>query len=131
MNHEFYVNKEYKRLMEKWTVPLQRKQIKKEKKLLNPIIPAEDQDEVLYVHNPEEGIVIPPVQEQVFAVIRVKGLQYKVTKDDRVMCELLPFEVGSQISLDEVLMIGTKDYTTIGRPVVSKAHVLATVEETS
>jgi large subunit ribosomal protein L21 len=50
---------------------------------------------VLYVHNPEEGITLPPHPEKIFAVIRVKGLQYKVTKDDRVMCELLEdFEVG-------------------------------------
>lgn len=47
------------------------------------------------------------------------------------MCEKLDFEVGHQLELDEVLLIGTKDYTTIGRPVVQKAKVLATVEETS
>lgn len=47
------------------------------------------------------------------------------------MCELLPFEAGQQIELDEVLLVGTQDYTTIGRPVVEKAKVLATVEETS
>jgi large subunit ribosomal protein L21 len=47
------------------------------------------------------------------------------------MCELLPFEIGQQIELEEVLMIGTTDYTTIGRPFVEKAKVLATLEETS
>lgn len=61
----------------------------------------------------------------------MKGLQYKVVKDDRVMCEQLDFEVGSQIELEEVLLIGTKDYTCVGRPSVSKARVFATVEETS
>jgi Ribosomal prokaryotic L21 protein len=131
MNHEYYVNKEYKRLMEQWTIPLQRKLIKKEKKLQNPVVPAEEQDEVLYVHNPDQGIALPPSPDQIFAVIRVKGLQYKVTKDDRVMCELLEFDVGSQIELDEVLMIGTQDYTCLGRPTVTKARVFATVEETS
>jgi large subunit ribosomal protein L21 len=63
--------------------------------------------------------------------MRVHGIQFKVTKDDRVMCEKLDFEVGQQIEIDDVLLIGTKDYTCIGRPNVTKARVLATVEETS
>jgi large subunit ribosomal protein L21 len=54
-----------------------------------------------------------------------------VVKDDRVRCEKLPFEVGQQIELDDVLLIGTKDYTCIGRPVVQSAKVLATIEEES
>jgi large subunit ribosomal protein L21 len=84
------------------------------------------------VHNVQEGITLPPNPDQVFAVVRVKGLQYKVSKDDRVMCELLEdFEVGAQIELEDVLLVGTKDYTCVGRPVVSKARVFATVEETS
>lgn len=45
------------------------------------------------------------------------------------MAEKLDFEVGSQIELDEVLLVGTQDYTCVGRPTVSKAKVFATVEE--
>ena len=45
------------------------------------------------------------------------------------MVEQIPYEVGTQICIDEVLMIGTKDYTAIGRPKVSAAKVFATVEE--
>ena len=52
-------------------------------------------------------------------------------KDDRIMCEKLPFEMGQQIKIEEVLLLGTKDYTTIGRPRVHKAEVYATVEEHS
>ena len=33
MHHEYYVNKEYKRLMDKWQKPLQKKLIKRERKL--------------------------------------------------------------------------------------------------
>ncbi len=47
------------------------------------------------------------------------------------MCEKLPFEVGEQIELEEVLLVGTKDYTCIGRPTIKKARVLATIEEQS
>ena len=131
MNHEFYVNKEYKRIMDQWRVPLLRKQIKREKRLLNPVTEKEEQEEVLYVHQPEEGIVLPPNPEQIFAVVRVKGLQYKVTKDDRVMCEQLPYDVGTQLELEDVLLVGTQDYTCVGRPTVTSAKVFATVEETS
>ena len=45
-------------------------------------------------------------------------MQYKVAKDDRVMCEKMPFDAGQQIELEEILMVGTQDYTTIGRPLV-------------
>lgn len=131
ISHEYYVNKEYKRLMDQWQVPLLRKQIKREKRLQNPVQPQPEADEVLYVHNPEEGVALPPNPEKVFAVVRVKGLQYKVAKDDRVMVELLDHEVGTQLALEDVLMVGTQDYTCIGRPAVKKAHVLVTVEETS
>ena len=80
----------------------------------------------------QEGITLPANPEGIFAVMRVKGLQYKVTKDDRVMCELLEdFEVGTQLELEDVLLVGTKDYTCVGRPVVKRAKVFATVEETS
>jgi hypothetical protein len=48
------------------------------------------------VHHPEEGITLPPSPDEIFAVIRIKGMQYKVAKDDRVMSELLEdFEVGT------------------------------------
>jgi hypothetical protein len=73
-----------------------KKQLKKERSELNPMVPIEDAaEDALYVHDAEEGVKIPPNPIETFAVIRVKGLQYKVTKDDRVMVEKLDeFEVG-------------------------------------
>lgn len=47
------------------------------------------------------------------------------------MVEKLDFDVGTQIELEDILLVGTSDYTCVGRPNVSKAKVLATVEETS
>ena len=64
-----------------------------------------------------------------FAVLKIYNMQYKVTKDDRVMVEKLEYDVGQQIEFEEVLLVGTKDYTCIGRPTVKKAKILATVEE--
>ena len=107
-----------------------RKQIRKQKRIENPVIPAEeDPASSLYVHNAEQGLQVPPNPNDMFAVLRVKGLQYKVSKDDRVMVEKLDFEVGTQVEFDEVLLVGTKDYTAVGRPVVESAKILATIEE--
>ena len=87
----------------------------------------------MVVHDPEQGVTLPVEPTGIYAVIRVKGIQHKVMKDDRVMTEILArdVEIGSQICIDDVLLVGTRDYTAIGRPTVSKAKVYATVEEIS
>jgi len=54
----------------------------------------ESSEPLIYLHNPEEGIELPPNPQGIFAVVRIKGLQYKVTKDDRVMVEKLEIDVG-------------------------------------
>ncbi len=68
-----------------------------------------------------------------FAVVQIGALQYKVgsvpyfvkvTKDDILLCDKLPYEVGQQIAFDKVLLVGTKDYTSVGRPYVKAAKVL-------
>lgn len=89
ITHEYYVNKEYKRIMDKWQKPLLRKQLKRERLSQTPVAPREEEPEVLYAHKPEEGITLPAHPDGIFAVVRVKGLQYKVARDDRVMVELL------------------------------------------
>ena len=65
--------------------------------------------------------------------MNVKGTQFKVTKDDKVIVEDLgrDFIVGQQLVFDDILLVGTKDYTTVGRPSVAGARVFATLEEIS
>ena len=75
LSHEFYVNKEYQRLTDQWKKPLQRKQIRKQRKLENPVLPVEeDPTSSLYVHNAEQGMQLPPNPNDIFAVMRIKGL---------------------------------------------------------
>ena len=57
------------------------------------------------------------------AVIQTGGKQYKVAKDDVIRVEKLAGEAGSEIILDQVLMVGDQ----IGAPVVAGATVTATV----
>jgi large subunit ribosomal protein L21 len=58
-----------------------------------------------------------------FAVIQTGGKQYKVAKDDVIRVEKLPAEAGSEVVLDQVLLVGDK----IGAPLVGGATVKATV----
>ena len=62
-----------------------------------------------------------------YAVIRTGGKQYRVSPGDSIEVEKLPFEVGEQIELDQVLLVANGSGTTIGRPVVDGARVRATV----
>ena len=65
-----------------------------------------------------------------FAVVKLSGTQYKVTLDDVVTTHKIKgVKVGEKVEIDEVLLIGTRDQTTVGRPLIPNAKVIATVEE--
>ena len=62
-----------------------------------------------------------------YAVIRTGGKQYRVAHEDVVQVERVAAEVGSQVDLDEVLMLGDGAGTTVGTPLVDGARVVAQV----
>ena len=62
-----------------------------------------------------------------YAVIKTGGKQYRVSPGDSVDVEKLPYEVGEQIELAEVLVVAKDKGATIGRPLVEGAKVKATV----
>jgi large subunit ribosomal protein L21 len=62
-----------------------------------------------------------------YAVIRTGGKQYKVSAGEKLKIESIQAEVGSQIVLDEVLMVADGDKIITGSPLVSGAAVKATV----
>ena len=62
-----------------------------------------------------------------YAVIETGGKQYKVSVGQKLNVEKLEGEVGSQVTLEKVLMVGG-DETKIGRPVLDGAAVTATIE---
>ena len=57
-----------------------------------------------------------------YAVVRTGGKQYKVTKDTVLTVESLAGDVGSKLTLAEVLLIGG-DSPKIGAPLVSGASI--------
>ncbi len=62
-----------------------------------------------------------------YAVIKTGGKQYRVQAGEKLKIEQIPADVGSQIVLDQVLMLGTGETVTIGTPFLAGAQVSATV----
>ncbi|TFJ87121.1 hypothetical protein NSK_001455 [Nannochloropsis salina CCMP1776] len=68
--------------------------------------------------------------EAKFAVIEVKSKQYKVTKDDIVVSDKIEgLEPGVIFACENVHLVGTPEYTVVGRPYVESARVRLQVEE--
>jgi large subunit ribosomal protein L21 len=62
-----------------------------------------------------------------YAVVRSGGKQYRVEPGQAVRVERLPGDVGANIQLDEVLLVGGEGETRIGRPLVDGAKVKGTI----
>ena len=62
-----------------------------------------------------------------YAVIRSGGKQYRVSQGSSLRVEKLPGEVGSSITLDDVLMIGGEGDVKIGTPTVDGAQITGTI----
>ena len=62
-----------------------------------------------------------------YAVIKAGGKQYKVAPGEKLKLETIPAEVGAQVTLDQVLMVGDGDSVRLGQPTVAGAKVQATV----
>lgn len=62
-----------------------------------------------------------------YAVIRSGGKQYRVCQGSSLRVEKLPGEVGSSITLDDVLMIGGEGDVKIGTPTVDGAQITGTI----
>ncbi|PCI63664.1 MAG: 50S ribosomal protein L21 [Kordiimonadales bacterium] len=64
-----------------------------------------------------------------FAIVKTGGKQYRVTEGDVVKVEKLDGEVGKNISIDEVLMVGDDKGVKTGEPLVEGASVTFEVLE--
>ena len=62
-----------------------------------------------------------------YAVIKTGGKQYRVVAGEKLKVEQIPADVGSEITIDQVLMVGEGESVKIGTPLVSGASVKATV----
>ena len=62
-----------------------------------------------------------------YAVIKTGGKQYKVAPGEKLKVEQIPADVGAEVILDQVLMVGDGASVRLGQPVVAGASVKATV----
>ena len=62
-----------------------------------------------------------------FAVIKTGGKQYRVAAGEKLKVEQIPAEVGAEITLDQVLMVGEGESVKVGAPLVAGATVKCTV----
>ena len=63
-----------------------------------------------------------------YAIIRTGGKQYRVAVGDTVKVETLEAEAGSEVTLNDVLLVAAEDGSIkAGNPVVEGATVKATV----
>lgn len=62
-----------------------------------------------------------------YAVVRTGGKQHRVTAGDRLKIDSIEGEVGSQVKLDDVLLVGGKGEPKIGKPTVAGASVTAKI----
>jgi large subunit ribosomal protein L21 len=64
-----------------------------------------------------------------YAIIKTGGKQYRVQAGLKLKIEQIPAEVGSDLVIDQVLMIADGENISMGKPLLSGASVAAKVLE--
>ena len=62
-----------------------------------------------------------------YAVVKTGGKQYRVKAGEKIRIEQIPAEVGQEIVLDQVLLVGAGDGVRLGTPLIAGASVTAKV----
>ena len=62
-----------------------------------------------------------------YAVVKTGGKQYRIAAGEKFKVEQIPADVGSEVVLDQVLLVGNGDAVTVGKPLVAGASVTAKV----
>jgi len=65
-----------------------------------------------------------------YALVEIKGKQYKVEKGSRLKVDLLGEDAGQTVEFDTVLMLSGDKSPKVGQPYVKGAKVTATVGDT-
>jgi large subunit ribosomal protein L21 len=62
-----------------------------------------------------------------YAVIKTGGKQYKVVAGEKLKVEQIPADIGSELTIDQVLAVGAGESIKFGAPLVEGATVLVKV----
>ena len=68
-------------------------------------------------------------ESNMYAIIKTGGKQYRVEAGLKLKIEQIQADIGSELSIDEVLMVADGDNISVGKPLLSGASVQATVLE--
>lgn len=61
---------------------------------------------------------------RLFAIIYLAGQQFKVTENDIIIVSgHWPPQPGDKLNLEKVLLLGSKDFTLVGRPILNRELV--------
>lgn len=82
------------------------------------------------------GVINDQISQQstsrLFAVVHLCGKQHKITDNDLIVVQgYWPPTNGDKINLEKVLLVGSTDFTLIGRPILNRelVNIQATVIE--
>ncbi|XP_054825829.1 39S ribosomal protein L21, mitochondrial [Eublepharis macularius] len=98
-------------------------------KLPDPVEEAKQHREIVQKVNEQ---IAARQYGRLFAVVHFASRQWKVTSEDLILVENhIPAECGDRIRMEKVLLVGTEDFTLLGRPLLGKdlVRVEATVIE--
>jgi large subunit ribosomal protein L21 len=73
------------------------------------------------------GPLLRYLESNMYAVIKTGGKQYRVVSGEKLKIEQIPAEVGAEITLDQVLMVGEGETVQVGTPMLVGATVRVTV----
>lgn len=62
-----------------------------------------------------------------YAIIESGGKQYRVAEGDVIRCDLVSGEIGSEVTFDRVVLVGSDDDVKVGSPTLDGASVSGTV----
>ncbi|CAF0833909.1 unnamed protein product [Adineta ricciae] len=80
--------------------------------------------EVQQLYNKVNHLANDKDRHRLFAVIQIGNDQRKVTTED-IICKVDEFQptIGDRIRFEKVLLVGSSDFTVIGRPILSPHFV--------
>src|SRR5574343_908980 len=78
-----------------------------------------------FVRNQSDEVTC--LEVYMYAVIKTGGKQYRVAAGEKIKVEQIAADVGTELVLDQVLMVGEVESVKIGTPIVTGASVKVTV----
>jgi len=67
------------------------------------------------------------MESNMYAVIKTGGKQYRVEAGEKLKIESIAADIGSELTISQVLMVAEGDKVSVGKPLLLGASVKATV----